>query len=86
MQDFDLIETPENVELERPLAGIGSRLTAGLLDHLVTGLVLVLLPLGMAGLSVVFVGPDSEPGRAVFHWWRALQILAFFAVYAVVAP
>jgi uncharacterized RDD family membrane protein YckC len=46
MDEFDLIETPENVELERRLAGIGSRFMAGLVDFgviLAVWLVLVLV-------------------------------------------
>lgn len=45
MQEFDLIETPENVELERRLAGIGSRFIAGLVDSLLILLILLGLSL-----------------------------------------
>ena len=34
MQEAEIIETPENVELRIPLAGMGTRLLAGLIDHL----------------------------------------------------
>jgi len=56
MLEYDLIETPENVELEQRLAGIGTRLIAGVLDHLlIIGLYIVLglLLLGMAGINLV---------------------------------
>ncbi|GMU21589.1 MAG: hypothetical protein AMXMBFR13_16810 [Phycisphaerae bacterium] len=43
-QDFDFIETPENVELEQRLAGIGSRFIAGFVDTMLVILgVLVLV-------------------------------------------
>ena len=35
MLDYDIIETPENVELERRLTGIGTRFIAGLVDSLI---------------------------------------------------
>ena len=52
MQDYDFIETPENVELERRLAGIGSRFIAGLLDNLLIVLMYLLLfvPLILTGI------------------------------------
>jgi len=33
MDEFDRVETPENVMLKRRLAGIGSRTIAGLIDN-----------------------------------------------------
>ena len=33
MEDYDLIETPENVEIEQRLAGLGSRFIAALADE-----------------------------------------------------
>ena len=50
MQEFDRIETPENVELERRLAGIGTRFIAGLLDNLIiAGIFIVLYLLAQQG-------------------------------------
>jgi uncharacterized RDD family membrane protein YckC len=81
MQDFDLIETPENVELVRPLAGIGSRMIAGIIDNLlIIGVYAVLLILA-------FVFLDSSPadlmrgpgGTGV--WGLAVLIVIFFLVY-----
>ena len=43
VQDYDLIETPENVELQRRLAGIGSRFIAGFLDNLLIVLMYLVL-------------------------------------------
>lgn len=60
MQEFDTIETPENVELELPLAGIGSRFIAGLIDKLILGSVMFVVVLiavlagGTATLASVF--------------------------------
>lgn len=55
MQDFDFIETPEHVELERRLAGIGSRFIAGLLDTLLIAAMLL-----AAFLALLLIG--------VFTW------------------
>jgi uncharacterized RDD family membrane protein YckC len=56
IDDFDIIETPENVNLQRRLAGIGSRFLAGLLDTLlIVGLYAVLF--------LAFVAFGSNPLR-----------------------
>lgn len=62
--DIDLIETPENVQLERRLAGIGSRFIAGLLDSLlllaaalVVQLLVLVLGAGWSLLTPVNAGP-----------------------------
>ncbi len=81
IQDFDLIETPENVELMRPLAGIGSRMIAGLIDNLlIVGIVAVISILAFALLpltwsDVTFSGADRGT------WGLAVLIVLLFAVY-----
>jgi len=81
MQDFDFIETPENVALERPLAGIGSRFSAGVLDNLlIAGLVAVAALLFFAFASASMAGEFSGFSRA--GWWgAAVVIFALFALY-----
>lgn len=43
MFEYDKIETPQNVELTRPLAGIGSRMMAGFADNIIIFLIYLLL-------------------------------------------
>ncbi len=82
MQDFDRIETPENVELERRLAGIGTRFIAGLLDHLIiagifTVLGLILVAAGvLSSLDVVGIIESGD----IAAWLVVLFTLVTFAV------
>ena len=78
MLEYDLIETPENVELEQRLAGIGTRLIAGVLDHLlILGLYIVLglLLFGIAGINLL-ADVDTLPLLLV-----AVLIVVAFAIY-----
>src|SRR3990170_3287966 len=67
-EDAITISTPEGVELELPLAGLGSRFVAALIDIIIkTGLILALgIALGVAGAY----------GDALFS---VLAFLVFFA-------
>jgi uncharacterized RDD family membrane protein YckC len=53
--EFDVIETAENVDLQRRLAGIGSRLLAGVRDALLllAGYIIILLILWAASLEAI---------------------------------
>ena len=79
--DVDLIETPENVELQRRLAGIGSRFIAGLLDILIVlaGLILLglilLLTVGLRGLGLA---RGSDAGKLVLAGVVVVFFLASF--------
>ncbi len=81
MQDFDLIETPENVELQRRLAGIGTRFIAGLLDTLILiAIFIVLLLIWLAA----FLADVSGGVGFLFEariWSKAILVLLSFAVY-----
>lgn len=79
MQDFDLIETPENVELQRRLAGIGSRFLAGFLDNLLIALMyfILFILLMLVGINVL----DFRNSRSPEIWLFALLILIAFAIY-----
>jgi len=79
VQDFDLIETPENVELQRRLAGIGSRFIAGFLDNLLIALMYLVLfiLLLVVGINVADVGISSTSEI----WLFAILILIAFAIY-----
>jgi uncharacterized RDD family membrane protein YckC len=72
--DFDLIETPENVELEQRLAGIGTRFMAGFVDSaLIVGAVLMLLLVLMLIDVARVMSPLQE---AVGETW-VIVIVAF---------
>jgi len=79
--DRDLIETPENVELERRLSGIGSRFIAGVVDTLIlVGALLVLLAMllvvGYAGLI-----NESVLEEYVGMWLVAVVVAVAFLIY-----
>jgi len=79
--EVDLIETPENVELERRLAGIGSRFIAGLLDTLILlGLFLIL---GLILLATAWSRLSDPQGLVEQVGALTLAILAalFFGLY-----
>lgn len=79
--EIDQIETPENVQLERRLAGIGSRFIAGLVDNLIlAGFYLVMAFV----LWVVLAGATTVPGEIVDTigaWVLALLLAVAFTVY-----
>ncbi|MEN6337795.1 MAG: RDD family protein [Phycisphaerales bacterium] len=60
MDEFDIIETPENVDLQRRLAGIGSRFAAGLVDHLLIALILatVIVLFFILRVNLIVLGED----------------------------
>jgi len=81
MDDFDRIETPENVELEQRLAGIGSRFIAGLVDVLVMVAVLAILAviLMLVGLFDIF---DTVEAAENFQAWTiTVSIILMFLVF-----
>jgi uncharacterized RDD family membrane protein YckC len=74
------LQTPESVELELTLAGIGNRVYALVVDYIFLGLILtVLLVIGGIFLFAFFETTDSS--QSVNLWIVAIQILIFFAVY-----
>lgn len=80
MQDYDLIETPENVELQRRLAGIGTRFIAGLMDTLLIALMYIVLLLSFLTLGINII---SKVGisDALEMWMLAIMIFIFFLIY-----
>ena len=81
MTQFDFIETPENVELQRRLAGIGSRFIAGLLDSL--AIVLILLVLLVIYLVLAWAGLVAGVAFSwdMQAWIAALFVIAVFLVF-----
>jgi len=80
VDEYDLIETPENVELQRRLAGIGTRFSAGVLDSILLFLiycvfiVTVMIVLPFRPLDLI-----ESPGANA--WALAVLILVGFAIY-----
>ena len=74
------IETPEQTSLEFPLAGVGSRCMAMVLDTLIqTGVILVLV-IAMLVLQTQF--SDSLSGLGAGGLWiQAIAYIALFALY-----
>ena len=76
MQGIDFVETPENILLQRKLAGIGTRFIAGLFDALILGaLFLVLIILFVSAGSIGLL--DLVTGKGGI-WLTAILYLLFF--------
>jgi uncharacterized membrane protein SpoIIM required for sporulation/uncharacterized RDD family membrane protein YckC len=80
-RDLDLrqhhgVETPEHVDVRFELAGVGSRLAAGLLDVMLLGLGLFLLVLGWGAIG----GGILSGGTVAEGWLAALMILLVFSL------
>jgi uncharacterized RDD family membrane protein YckC len=73
-----IIETPEQTSIEFPLAGIGSRFLAILIDGLIQGAVIIVLLLIFVGLGFGFrsAGLGGFPNAGV--WVAAVLIFAYF--------
>jgi uncharacterized RDD family membrane protein YckC len=74
-EDTVRIATPEGVELELPLAGIGSRLTARILDHLLQAAIAI------ATLFIFSSSVDTESSGEAFV--AIIGTLIFFAIFWV---
>src|SRR5208283_2614608 len=78
------IDTPELVAIEMPLAGIGSRFIAVLVDTLIVGAALILL-ISIAALvvsSLGLFGPKSASwGIGVFFLLLFLLIWGYFSLF-----
>jgi uncharacterized RDD family membrane protein YckC len=68
--------TPESVELEFTLAGIGSRALALLIDYLLWMVILTILFTAFAFLYYLFATIDGAA-----KWIISIQVLIFFVVY-----
>jgi uncharacterized RDD family membrane protein YckC len=80
MPEHLIIETPEQISLELPLAGIGSRFLALAFDTLIqalTGLVLFLLWIALGALGLWHGSPQANQKSV---WTTALLVLAAFLV------
>ena len=81
MQDFDLIETPENVELQRSLSGIGSRFIAGFIDNLLIALMYFVLFVLLLLLGNINILNDIGVSNSTEAWALVVVILVAFSIY-----
>jgi uncharacterized RDD family membrane protein YckC len=73
-----IIETPEQTSIEFPLAGIGSRFLAILIDSLIQGAVLIVMALIFVGLGFGFRGAGFGRSSAAGIWILAILIFLYF--------
>src|SRR5881296_2066143 len=78
MEERVSIVTPDHIELDFELAGIGSRLLALILDQLLAGLLLVALVI--VGLVTGIGGSVATGSRWAGAWTAAMIVLVVFAV------
>ena len=78
------LQTPESVELEFTLAGIGNRSFALIIDYLILGLTLIVI--WIVGYYIAFqIDPGAIFGldsRKLAQWAIAIQSMTSFAIYA----
>ncbi|MBL7220620.1 MAG: RDD family protein [Phycisphaerae bacterium] len=80
--DIDVIETPENVQLERDLAGIGTRFVACLLDLLLifAVMLIMLIVLLIAGWGA-FIESMFTEGALMIAVFIVIQFLLFWGYF-----
>lgn len=79
------LQTPESVELEYTLAGIGSRAYALIIDYLVLGSILFLSIVIAIFLSYQIAASENllliEKPEKLLQWIWAIEALIFFTIY-----
>src|SRR5260370_40865298 len=73
-----IIETPEQTAIEFPLAGIGSRFLAILVDSLIQGALVFVLVLIFLGLGFGFRGAGLGGPSSAAVWIIAILIFGYF--------
>ncbi len=73
-----IIETPEQTSIEFPLAGIGSRFLAVLIDSLIQGAVVLILGLILVGVGFGLGGAGLLRSPAASVWIVAILIFVYF--------
>ncbi len=83
LSDTHYIDTPEQVELEYSVAGIGSRFVAALLDMLllVAFFTLELIAMVMVGAAAVASPASAKLSGAAGSWLMALVIFLNFVIF-----
>ena len=85
MDENLVISTPEQVSFHYETAGIGSRFVAALLDHLIIGVVLLLIYVAASALSLLAVvqglaGGSGDGGSAGIYLVVAFLVLITFLI------
>ncbi|MFW6296321.1 MAG: RDD family protein, partial [Halothece sp.] len=78
------LQTPESVELEFTLGGIGNRAYALIIDYIVLGFTLIVFFIGWAFLSFQFLNVLEDilgTSEDVELWLLAIQLLIGFVIY-----
>ena len=77
-----IFQTPESVELEFTLAGIGNRALALIIDYIVLGLILIVLLVIWAIVSFLISSYLGEiAANQLALWLLAIQLLIIFSTY-----
>lgn len=76
-----VIQTPESVELEFNLAGIGNRAYALLIDYVIWGIILIISLIVWAFVSFSINLTNNDIAKNISLWLIAIQFLIFFAIY-----
>jgi uncharacterized RDD family membrane protein YckC len=72
------LQTPESVELEFSLAGIGNRAYALIIDYIIWAIALIFLLITWGILSYQVIGWQNNEAQL---WFYAINILIFFVIY-----
>ncbi|TVQ48458.1 MAG: RDD family protein [Gloeocapsa sp. DLM2.Bin57] len=75
------LETPESVELEFNLAGIGNRAYALCLDYFILGFVLVIILIIWAFVYLFIDTLNPRVGQVLGLWLFAIQLIITFVIY-----
>jgi uncharacterized RDD family membrane protein YckC len=82
LRDQLSIDTPELVALEFPVAGIGSRSIACIVDYAIQGAAIMLVLLGLALLAQsapsAIAGPQMKGSRSAGVWATAIVLIVLF--------
>jgi len=74
------LETPESVELDFTLAGIGNRVYAAVIDWIVLGFILIIVLL-LGGIGFYVSSELGLPLEQIDTWIFAIQLFIIFATY-----
>ncbi len=79
------IETPEHIDLDYEVAGLGSRAIAALIDHIIIGLVLALGTIILTAVTdELFGGLDSDVGAALFGIVLYLMMCVYYTFFETI--